>query len=135
MSMAYVYISVQTAEAGKYASLALYSNDMVSKLCETTPFSVATTGAKRGSWTCSSIPPGSYYVVVTSDSTVATASLYFFSSVASIESTFSGLTVSGVNLDGCLSTGTGASIAFIANASGCSWLQETSGVLLFAVGN
>lgn len=134
-TMAYVYVHVPTGEAGKFASIALYSADMTTKLCETTPFSVATNGPKQGAWSCSSIPAGAYYVVVTSDSTVAKVSLYSYNSVASIEATFPGMTVNGFNSNGCLSTGTGAGIAFVSNASSCTWAQSTSGTLIFALGN
>jgi len=133
VSSVYIYVYISTADAGKVAALGVYNNAMNSLLCSVAPFSTTSTGAQKLSWlsTCT-LSPGSYYLVTTSDSTIAQYSSYYDNSaVPDISYNVFGRAGSAV------STGSGAGLAFNANLSAIVWsaFGSTPGVAIFALGN
>jgi hypothetical protein len=128
-------VQVSTLEAGKYMSLAIYSQDLATKYCETTPVSIGAAGAITLTWVSGCVlQPGSYMAMSTSDATgtgkvamrhVAVSNLA--SGLTDARGAFVGYTATAV------STGSGASIAFKASVT-ASFTASTIGPVVWAIG-
>ena len=120
MALAKVYLHIQTAgAAGTFGSVAVYNDAMTTKHCETTPHAIDATGVTAFSWsTTCTLNAGTYYGATTADTTSAQIYSLFNGSFTPLESI---VTTIAYDTTGCLSTGSGSSIAFVANASGCTF--------------
>jgi hypothetical protein len=130
MSTTKGYLNVTTASTGGYGSVAIYSHDMSTILCHATPFSVGATGWLTFSWSSAcNLSPGTYYGEVTADNTVAK----YQGTIGNIaEANLMLTSVAGYDNAGCVSTGTGASLAFVVPQS-CTWhgLNGSSNMIPF----
>jgi hypothetical protein len=139
VSFAKSYVYVQNGAPAKFASFAVYNSAGTSKLCEAIPFSIAASNlfvAATWSSTCS-LSPGVYMFVTTADSTAPLFPAYATNTGLSFEDDASlALNLSSaVSGGGCVSTGTGSSIAFAANISACAWVQDSAGAGIVGMGN
>ena len=109
-----IWVTTAPGSAPSFTSLAVYNDAMTTKLCETTPFSTATTGDTLGTWSSACVlPPAPYWMVTTSSNTAVQFNCYHPTN--EIQDSFAYRATTAV------STGSGAAVAFNANLSGVTW--------------